>query len=425
MATLSDLLLSCWTVEAARSATYERRGNQQAAVRSAARARILASRCADEGIKIVPHYATQHAQFMSAIAGTEEDMGALGLIFLQRIGMYISAHTKDVLSAAEHSKLVELAEPELDEVNQALMDGRLMYPPPYQFPSAPPARAPGEVVARFGILGDPHVGVADESVQTGLKQMAEAGADFIVAIGDLTKDGRIEDYQRAKALFEASPVPLVTTLGNHDLFKRDPDEPSGVDKYRSIFGTEPNTVREHNGVRVIVINSANPMLSPFRPFDLNEGEFTNGVPQSVPGGTFSQDTVAWISTLEKAGPTFILLHQPPYPYLGMPPLVFGLDEPSTRILAELANRVAAQAVFCGHTHRFFRSEFEGLPMVECASSSDWPFGYSLIEVTDRGWSFNLYPIDYDAKLDPTNHKDYLFRRYATGPEDARAFVKEF
>lgn len=425
MATLSDLLLSCWTVEAARSATYERRGNQQAAVRSAARARILASRCAAEGIKIVPNYATQHAEFMYGIAGTEEEMGALGLIFLQRIGMYINAHTKDVLSAEEHSKLVELAEPELDEVNQALMDGRLMYPPPYEFPSAPFAQAPGKVVARFGILGDPHVGVADNSVQTALRQMGEAGADFIVAIGDLTKDGRIEDYARAKEILQTASVPVIGTLGNHDLFKRDPDEPSGVAKFRSTFGIEPNAVHEHNGVRVIVINSANPMLSPFKPFDLNEGEFTDGTPQSVPGGTFSQDTVAWMSTLEKAGPTFILLHQPPYPYLGMPPLVFGLDEPSTAILAELADRVKAQAVFCGHTHRFFRTEFEGVPMVECASSSDWPFAYSLIEVTDQGWSFNLYPIDYDAELDPTNHKDYLFRRYATGPEDARAFVEKF
>lgn len=425
MATISDLLLSCWTVEAARSATYERRGNQEAAVRSAARARILASRCAAEGTKIVPSYATRHAEFMYGIAGTEEEMGALGLIFLQRIGMYINAHTQDLLSNQEHRNLVELAEPELDEVNQSLMDGRLMYPPPYEFPSAPLAKAPGAAIARFAILGDPHVGLADKSVESALRQMGDAGVDFIVAIGDVTKDGQSEDFARAKGLFDAASVPVIATLGNHDLWKRDPSEPSGVDKFRSTFGAEPYGVHEHNGVRVIVINSANPMLSPFRPFDLNEGEFKDGTPQSVPGGTFSQDTIAWIDSLDKAGPTFILLHQPPYPYLGMPPLVFGLDQPSTVVLAALAGRVEAKAVFCGHTHRFFRSEFEGLPMVEVASSSDWPYGYSVIEVTDQGWSFNLHPIDYDAGLDPTNHKDYLFRRYATGPEDARAFVEQF
>jgi hypothetical protein len=63
-------------------------------------------------------------------------------------------------------------------------------------------------------------------------------------------------------------------------------------------------------------------------------------------------------------------------------------------------------------------------MIEVASSNDWPFGYTMIEVTDRGWSFNLYPITYDAKLDPMNHRDYLFRRYATGPDEARAFAVE-
>jgi hypothetical protein len=46
----------------------------------------------------------------------------------------------------------------------------------------------------------------------------------------------------------------------------------------------------------------------------------------------------------------------------------------------------------------------------------------MVEVTDKGWSLNLRPIEYEPGLDPLSHRDYLFRRYATGPEEARSFV---
>jgi predicted phosphodiesterase len=426
MSLLSDLLLSCWIVEAARSSALERRGHQDASIRAAARARILASRCAAEGIKIVPGYATEHEKFMTDIAGSEEEVGALGMIFLQRVGAYIDAHTKDLLSEEDHRKLVELGAPELDEVNQALMEGRLLYPPPPEFPSAPVSRSEGEVIGRFGILGDPHVGPADsnEAVATAIDEMAGAGASFIVAIGDVTSDGQEEHFQTSREIFEKSPVPVIATLGNHDMWGKEGEKSLGLERFISAFGTKPNAIHEQDGLRVIVINSADPRISPFPPFDMLEGEFKEGPSQSVPGGTFSEETIEWMKSIEPGGPTFILLHHPTYPYLGMPPLVFGLDEAGTATLAELAERVEAKAIFCGHTHRCYATDLDGIPMVEVASSNDWPFGYTMIEVTDRGWSFNLYPITYDAKLDPMNHRDYLFRRYATGPDEARAFAVE-
>lgn len=426
MSLLSDLLLSCWVVEAARSSAYERRGHQDASVGAAARARILASRCAAEGIKIVPNYATQHEEFMSGIAGSEEEVGALGQIFLQRVGAYIDAHTKELLSEEDHRKLVELGAPELDEVNQALMDGRLLYPPPPEFPSAPVQKSQGSVVGRFGILGDPHVGPDDsnEPIAIAIDEMAAAGVSFIVAIGDLTTNGQQEHFHKAREIFEKSPVPVIVTLGNHDMFGIEGDKSMGLERFTSAFGIEPNAIHEQDGLRVIVINSADPRISPFPPFDMLEGEFKDAPSQSVPGGTFSQETIDWMQSIEPGGPTFILLHHPPYPFLGLPPLVFGLDQAGTASLAELAARVDAKAIFCGHTHRCFATDLDGTPVIEVASSNDWPFGYSIVELTTDGWSFNLYPITFDAQLDPMNHRDYLFRRYATGPDEARSFAIE-
>lgn len=423
MSRLSDLLLSCWTVEAARSAALASRGQEAAAVATAARARILASACHAEGIRIVPNYATRHSEFVRQIAGSDPEMGALGMIFLQRLGAYIDAHTKPMLSEEDHTRLVELGQTELDEANMALMSGRLMPPPPPEWPAAGESKAPGEVLTRFGILGDPHVGLTDtnEPVITALTQMAGEGAAFVVANGDLTKDGQAQHFQDARKIFDESQVPVLVTLGNHDLWGG--EGPSlGMERFRAAFTTEPDLVHTENGVRVIVINSANPLRSPFPPFDMMMGEFKDASPQTVPGGTFSPETIEWMRNLEPDGPTFIVLHHPPYPFLGVPPLVFGLDQASTAHLAELVVRVNACAVFVGHSHRCHLNYLEDVPVFELASCSDWPFGYNMVEVTDRGWSLNLRPISYDAGLDPLNHRDYLFRRYATGPVETRSFV---
>lgn len=398
-------------------------GRQESSVQTAARARILASACNSHGVRIVPQFATRHAEFLGHVSGSEEEMGALGMIVTQRLGAFVEAHSRPLLSDEQHSKLVDLGQTELDEVNMALMAGKLFPPPPAAWPEAEEVEAPGTVLTRFGILGDPHVGLIEtnESVITALRQMAADGASFVVANGDLTKDGAEEHFHTARKIFDQSEVPVLVTLGNHDMWGGD-GESLGRKRFEAAFGIFPNTERTENGVRVIVLNSADPRRSPFPPFDMTAGEFKDAPPQTVPGGTFSPETVEWMDGLEPAGPTFICLHHPPFPFLGVPPLVFGLDEGSTAHLAELAVKVHAQAIFVGHSHRCHVNFLEDVPVFELASATDWPFGYNMVEVTDRGWSLNLRPIDYEAELDPMSHRDYLFRRYATGPGEARAFL---
>jgi predicted phosphodiesterase len=427
MAELGDLLLSCWIVETARSSSLGRRGHGEAASASAERARILASRLEQEGVATVPEYPAQHTEWMAGMAGSMQETGALGLIFLQRIGMFVNAYTRDLLDPEAHKKMVKLAEPELDEANQALAMGTLFPPPPPEWPAAPEARAPGKVLARFGILGDPHVGLEETNrmVAKALAHFSDEGVDFVVAIGDLTHSGGAEQFDQARQLFDAAPFPVAVTLGNHDMFGTQRGETAGLDRFTAAFQRKPYGIHESTGARAIVLNSADPTRSPFPPFDMMQGEFKEAPKycQSVPGGTFSDEVLVWMAGIEqKEKPTFIFLHHPPYPYLSMPPLVFGLDQPSTAALADLVRRVGAKAVFVGHTHRCAVTELEGVPVVEVASSNDWPYGYNVIEVTDQGWSFNLKPIDEESEVDPTSHSDYLFRRYATGPHSARAFA---
>jgi predicted phosphodiesterase len=420
---IKELLLSCWTVETARSVILAGRGRHETSSRAAGRARILASGCAAAGIKIMPGYANEHAQWLAEVVGSEEETGALGLIFLERVARYIDAHAGELLSDPDRQHLRELGELEQDEVNEMLAVGGLRPPPRPEWPEAPVATAPGKRRLRFGILGDPHVGEdgSNRMVLKAIDQMAQGEVSFAVAIGDITSDGAPEHFGEAREIFDQSSIPIAVTLGNHDLWGNEDNGSIGLKHFHDAFGREPNCVQHADGVRVIVVNSADPARSPFPPFELMTGEFTDRPIHSVPGGTFSEETIDWMRGLGPDGTTFITLHHPPYPYLGMPPLVFGLDRESTEELKDLVQRTGAKAIFCGHTHRSAVTEFEGIPAVEVASSNDWPFGYGVIDVSDRGWSFNLFAIDAESPVDPTSHAAYLFRRYAQGPREARAF----
>ncbi|MDQ4148925.1 MAG: metallophosphoesterase [Actinomycetota bacterium] len=419
-----NLVLSCWITETARSAVLESRKRREAASKSAARARILASYCADQGVRITPAYVREHATWLASVVGTEEDTGALGLVFLQRLGSYIDAHVEELLGKPAGTPLRELGELELEQVNEALMSGGLYPPPPPEWPDAPVAKAPGRTRARFGIVGDPHVGhdPSRPMVSASLRDLAADEASFAVAIGDITKDGDPELFKKAKEIFDGSPIPVALTLGNHDMWRAEDGESAGLKYFTETFQRSPSSVHRADGVTVIVINSADPTRSPFSPFEIMTGEFTDAPGHSVPGGTFSSETVEWMRSLEPEGATFIALHHPPYPYLGLPPLVFGLNEASTEELRQLVRRTRARAVFCGHTHRSALTEFEGVPVVEIASSNDWPWAYGLVEVTEGGWSFNLRPIREEWPPDSGSHAAYLFRRYAEGPPEARAFA---
>lgn len=420
---IKELLLSCWTVETARSAVLASRGRHDSSSRAAARARIVASRCAAAGIKIMPAYANEHAQWLAEVAGSEEETGALGLLFLERIARYIDAHVGELLSDSDRQKLRELGLLEQEQVNEMLATGALRTPPPPEWPEAPTATAPGRQSLRFGILGDAHVGEedADRMLLSALRQLAESEVAFAVAIGDITSDGDPDHFRQARQIFDQSSIPIAVTLGNHDLWGNEDNGSIGLKHFHAAFGREPNCVQHADGVRVIVINSADPARSPFPPFEFMTGEFTDRPIHSVPGGTFSEETIEWMRGLGADDTTFITLHHPPYPYLGMPPLLFGLDRESTEELGDLVRRTDAKAIFCGHTHRSAVTDFEGIPAVEVASSNDWPFGYGVIDVSDRGWSFNLCPIDEEWPVDSSSHAAYLFRRYAQGPKEARAF----
>lgn len=421
----SELALSLWVTEAARSTVLGVRGHTAAAARVSGRARILATRCSELGVGLEHAFVAEHTRWMGAVAGTVEETGSLGWFFLQRIGSYVDVHSESILPKGYWARLVELGAPDAKDVEEALnRDGIPMSPPP-EWPDVAPAEAPGTVHTRIGIIGDPHVGSrnGDKFVPPVLAELNRMGVDCSIAIGDLTQNGKLELFQSAKNLLETLEAPYQVILGNHDMWGGGTAEAVGIDRFNRVFNRPTYGVHQSGPVRIILLNSADPAPSPFPPFDIITGGFTNDPKESIPGGSFSPDMIEWASALGyQEGPTFIVLHHPPYPYLGFPALVFGLDQPSTETLTDLVIRTKAWGVIAGHTHRSALSELAGVPVLEVPAPKEWPYGFGLLEVSDTGWAFNLLPIKQPELVEQASFSaNVVVRRYSRGTDEARAF----
>lgn len=424
----AELALGLWVTEAARSSVLGFRGRHAASVRVAGRARILATRCGELGVQVQPAWASEHATWMAGVAGDEAKTGALGWFFLQRMGAYVDLHAESILPKGYWARLADLGAPDAKEVEEALNRDGIPPPPPAEWPTVAPAVAPGTVHTRFGIIGDPHVGSkwGNRFLPHVVDALNGQGVDFSVAIGDLTQDARKELFQQAHTELGRLSAPYAVTLGNHDMWGGGTDHPVGLQRFRAVFNREPYGLYETDRVRVILLDSADPRQSPFPPFDLITGTFTNDPKEAIPGGRISQECAGWAAALgPDPRPTFIVLHHPPYPYLAFPALLFGLDKASTDLLSDLVVRTRAWGVICGHTHRSALSELAGVPVLEVPSPKEWPYGYGMVEVTERGWAFNLQPAGDEALIQEASFSaNVVVRRYSRGPDEARAFAIE-
>jgi Icc-related predicted phosphoesterase len=337
----------------------------------------------------------------------------------------VDAHMAEVLSKDDMTRMTELGAADADAVNSAVSSQGLPPAPPPEFPSSPEVHAPGDTKARIGVIGDPHIGleISEPLISAAIDDINGLGVDATVIVGDLTQNGRAELFVQARKVFERLENPWLVTLGNHDMWGYDTDKAVGLERFEAAFERDPYGVLETDAFRLVMIDSADPEASPFPPFDITLGGFTGEPKESVPGGRISAEMSDWMSRIEPGPPTLVVLHHPPYPYMGFPPIIFGLDEESSRTLASFVERIGAWGVICGHTHRSVHYPFAGVPYLEVISSKEWPFGYGLLEISEEGWSYNLRPISNRELVEKASARaGILFRRYSRGKEEARSLV---
>ncbi|MDQ4095958.1 MAG: metallophosphoesterase [Actinomycetota bacterium] len=426
---LQDLLRSAWIVSSARGSMYESWSSvdsryEESARRARRQAEIVATSLDATGRSPDHDLVEPHVAWMRNLLGEGPDDTPLGPLFVVRLGDWVQAHTADFLAEGvdEFKRLGD------EERAGVVFPSSLPDPPPFEPLRTPEVDLPGEVVFRFGILGDLHIGSqrAEQAVRAAISDLNESGAELVIQLGDITDAGNRQEFQLAAQILEGLEMPFVTMLGNHDVFARSEGRLSGHEYYSPLFGREADGVLlEHKGFRFAVLDSADVGASPFAPFDLVAGTFTEGPGGAVVGGALTPPQHDILADVAAPGgaPTFVFLHHPPQPFTSFPPVLFGLRDSDTGRLHATCESGNVWGVFAGHTHRNARPRtFGHVPVQEVGIPRDFPFGFAVVDVAKEGYAYRFLQLsDQDLVERMTPSATAIHRRYGRGRDDELAF----
>lgn len=428
--TVTDLLRSSWVFEAARTGLYRRWASADPSFTTradgaAARATLLEDALGEVGRSPDTTLVEPHQGWIQNLVGDEPGEVALGDLFVARLGDWVEAHTERFLGDRGH-KLKELGDRE-----------RALLRFPDDLPSAPAfeplepveVEPPGDVAFRFAILGDLHFGSpgGEERGRAAIADINSSGAELVIQLGDLTDQGRRDEFEQAVKVLGDLDMPCTTMMGNHDVFARDEQRLSGRDYYGNSFGRQPDGVMlEHKEFRFAVLDSATEGTSPFAPFDFVTGGFTEARGGAVVHGslTVPQHEILADVAAPDTSPAFVFLHHPPQPFAGFPPILFGLREADSGRLRATADSGNVWGIFAGHTHRNARTtNYNGVPAHEVGIPRDFPFGFALVDVTQRGYAYRFVQLSDEGLLrEAYKAAGQIHRRYGLGRPEERGFV---
>jgi predicted phosphodiesterase len=427
-----DLLRSGWIIETSRAAVYGHWASEEAAfeasaARASARAAVIGTALEEHGREPDEDYVERHANWMRALGGSGPNEAPLGRFFVARLGDWVEAHVAGFLGA-RGDRVRELGEEERATLE---FPSDLPAPPPFEPLEVPEVEPPGEVVLRFGILGDLHIGSerAEELARAAIADLNASGAELVIQMGDITDRGERMQFEQAVKILEGLDMPWLTMMGNHDVFSYEEERLAGREYYGNSFGREPDGVMvEEKGFRFAVLDSVEHGASPFGPFDLVAGALQEGPGGAIVRGALSVPQHEILADIAEPGapPAFVFLHHPPQPYTGFPPLLFGLRDADSGRLHATADSGNVWGIFAGHTHRNSRTtEFGRVPAHEVAIARDYPFGFAIVDVTERGYAYRFQQISDETLLEEATRATLdIFQRYGEGALDERAFVWE-
>jgi len=422
-----DLLRSSWVIESSRRELYTDWSVADPsylgpAERADERAILLASEL-ETLARIPDHDLVQpHSGWMRETIGDEP----LGPMFLIRLAGWVDAHLKPFLKPEMHERLKALS---AEDEGSVKWPSSMPTPKEFEPLTNEMVGAPGTAKFRFAILGDMHIGSAagERAVRAAIADINRSDAELVIQLGDITDHGDAEEFRLAREVLETLHAPVTTIIGNHDVLSLGEDRLSGREYFAHYFGREPDgALLEHKGFRFAALDSADHSASPFGPFDLSSGTFTDGRSGAIVRGSLTypqHDLLADIAG-PGGGPAFVFLHHPPQPFVGFPPILFGLRDSDSGRLHAVADSGNVWGVFAGHTHRNARTRSYGaVPVQEVAIPRDFPFGYALVDVGDEGYAFNFMQITDEAYLrSAAGRTTPIHQRYGLGAPDIRNFI---
>lgn len=428
--TITDLLRSCWLIEASRRDLFGRWASGDAqwsgrAELASKRAELLEGALDEIERKPDVGLLDAHAAWLRAVVGDSADEVPLGSLFAARLGDWVEHHASGFIGE-QAAVLKELGDSERSALQ---FPDDLPSPPPFEPVETIEVQPPGGVRFRFAILGDLHFGSpqGDVMARAAIADINASGADLVIQLGDITDHGYADEFSQATAALAELEIPCTTMMGNHDVVAIGEQTPGGRELYGNAFGREADGVLfEHKGVRFAVLDSATHAVSPFAPFNFVSGTFVEEPGGALVHGSLTVPQHEILADVAAPGspPAFVFLHHPPQPFAGFPPILFGLRESDSGRLHATADSGNVWGIFAGHTHRVSRTtDFGRVPVHEVAIARDYPFGYSLVDVTDHGYAFRFVQLsDEEALRKAYSSASTIHRRYGIGRPEERSFV---
>ena len=203
--------------------------------------------------------------------------------------------------------------------------------------------------------------------EAAVRDIAEYDPDLVVVKGDLTHSGRPEQFAEFQSVYAPFADRLLAFRGNHDA-KLSDDGLAG--RY---FATSIQ------GVNVAVLDTV--------------------LPGHV-GGAIDADQIDWLREYARSAtqPVLVVGHHNLYmPRSGLGPgrtLFRGVNpEDSAALLEVFAAHDTIAGYFSGHTHRNLRNLGpRGIPIVETASTKEFPGSWAAYDLYDGGFVQTLYQI---------------------------------
>ena len=425
---LDDLLRASWVIESSRAEVFERWSATDGAFSTSVkiatqRAAIFEEALGGRGKKPDTNMVPLHSAWIESLVGGPGD-DPLAPLFMSRLSDWVDGHAAPLVDDGD--RLIALSD---EEKSSLSWPESIPKAPPYEPLEVPDVEPPGETKLRFGILGDLHVGSAraEAAIRTAVADLNASGAELVVQLGDITDEGKPEQFEDAARLLASLEMPVVTMMGNHDVMALGAKDVTGRGLYSQHFGREADGVLvEQKGWRFAVLDSATHLASPFTAFDLVTGSFLD-----LPGGAIVQGSLTVpqheiLADLAEPGspPAFVFLHHPPQPFAGFPPILFGLRDVDSGRLHAVADSGNVWGVFAGHTHRnAITRRFGDVPCVEVGIPRDYPFGYGIVDVGEGGYSYRFRQLSDEAllrELYPSAGR--LQRCYGAGSPAERAFA---
>jgi hypothetical protein len=181
---------------------------------------------------------------------------------------------------------------------------------------------------RFAAMGD---------IQTALPEVGdifarideEPGLRFVISMGDLVEDGRLDEYDLLLEKFQELDIPYFSTIGNHELR-------ANLDRWHDLFGRY-NVHFTFKGVAFSFVDSGNASIDPLV-YDWLEDWLAD-----------AEDTVHVFGT-----------HYPPIDPVGARAGSFRSRKEAAKLLAMLAGGGVDLTLY-GHIHSYYAYSNAGIP----------------------------------------------------------------